>query len=95
LQIDPLENAAATNLGVIEAQAGNLEQARRLWEEAFYRAPDNMAIGLSLSEVLWQEGKQAQAREELTRMLEFNPDFPEAENLLREWSRDSSDSVRH
>ncbi len=93
MQIDPLENAAATNLGVIEAQAGNLEQAVRLWE-AFYRAPDNMAIGLSLSEVLWQEGKQAQAREELTRMLEFNPDFPEAENLLREWSRDSSDSVR-
>ena len=95
LQVDPLENAAATNLGVIEAQAGNLEQAVRLWEAAFHRAPGKIAIGLNLSKVLWQQGKQAQAREELQRVLEFNPDSPETETLLREWSRDTSDSVRH
>jgi len=95
LQIAPLENAAATNLGVIEAQAGNLERAVQLWESAFDRAPDNIAIGLNLSKVLWQQGKQAQAREELKRLLEFNPDYPDAEDLLREWSGDNSDPIRH
>jgi Flp pilus assembly protein TadD len=95
LQIDPLENAAATNLGVIEAQAGNLERAVQLWESAFYRAPGNTVIGMNLCKVLWQQGKQAQAREELKRVLEFNPDFPEAEELLREWSGATSDAVPH
>jgi len=95
LQIAPLENAAATNLAVIEAQAGNLERAVQLWESAFDRAPDNIAIGLNLSKVLWQQGKQAQAREELKRLLEFNPDYPDAEDLLREWSGHNSDPIRH
>lgn len=95
LQIDPLENVAATNLGVIEAQAGNLERAVQLWESAFYRAPGNTVIGMNLCKVLWQQGKQAQAREELKRVLEFNPDFPEAEELLREWSGATSDPVPH
>lgn len=95
LQIAPLENAAATNLGVIEAQAGNLERAVQLWESAFDRAPDNTAIGLNLCKVLWQQGKRAQAREELKRLLEFNPDLPDAEDLLREWSGNNSDPIRH
>ncbi|HEX2664638.1 MAG TPA: tetratricopeptide repeat protein, partial [Candidatus Acidoferrum sp.] len=77
-------------LGVIEAQAGNLERAVQLWESAFYRAPGDTAIGLNLCKVLWQQGKQAQAREELKRVLQFNPDVPEAADLLREWSGDTA-----
>jgi predicted CXXCH cytochrome family protein len=90
LQIDPLANAAATNLGVIEAQEGSPERAVQLWESAFYRAPGDTAIGLNLCKVLWQLGKQGRAREELGRVLEFNPDFPEAQDLLREWSGDTA-----
>ena len=95
LQFDPLETAAATNLGVIDAQTGNLEEAAKLWEAAFQRQPGNIVIGLNLSKVLWQEGRQAKAREEIKRVLEFNPDLPEAEGLLQEWSKHPPESIQH
>lgn len=95
LQVDPLETAAATDLGVIDAQMGNLPHAVQLWEAAFQREPGNITVGLNLSRVLWQEGQQAKAREVLKRVLEFNPDLPEAKTLLEEWSRDSSNSIQH
>jgi predicted CXXCH cytochrome family protein len=95
LQIDPLETAAATDLGVIDAQTGNLQEAVQLWEAAFQREPANIVIGLNLSKVLWQEGQQVKAREEIKRVLEFNPDLPEAEGLLKEWSKHLSDPIQH
>jgi tetratricopeptide (TPR) repeat protein len=95
LQIDPLETTAATDLGVIDAQTGNLQEAVQLWEAAFQREPANIVIGLNLSKVLWQEGQHAKAREEIERVLEFNPDLPEAESLLKEWSKHPSDSIQH
>jgi predicted CXXCH cytochrome family protein len=95
LQIEPLETVAAADLGVIDAQTGNLREAVQLWETAFEREPSNIAIGLNLSKVLWEEGQRAKAREEIKRVLKFNPDLPEAERLLQEWSKHSSDSVQH
>jgi predicted CXXCH cytochrome family protein len=95
LRVEPLETDAAANLGVISAQAGNLQEAVQLWEGAFQREPSNIAIGMNLSKVLWQEGQKAKAREEIKRVLEFNPDLPEAEKLLQQWSKQSSDSLQH
>jgi hypothetical protein len=95
LRIEPLNTAAATDLGVIAAQTGHLREAVQLWKGAFQREPSNIAIGLNLSKVLWQEGQKAEAREEIKRVLEFNPDFPEAETLLQQWTKQSADSIEH
>ena len=50
LKIDPLENEAATNLGILEAHAGNLRRAVELWQGAFARV---RRIGARL-ESIWQ-----------------------------------------
>ena len=87
VQKDPLDTVAATDLGVIAAQTGNLKEAERLWRQAFEREPGSSAIGLNLSKALITEGKREEARETVERVLEFNPDLPEAEQLLERMSR--------
>jgi tetratricopeptide (TPR) repeat protein len=72
---------------VIAAQTGNLKEAERLWKQAFEREPGSSAIGLNLSKALYTEGKRAEARETVERVLEFDPDLPEAKQLLQELSR--------
>jgi Flp pilus assembly protein TadD len=88
LAIDPFSNSAAINLGVIEAQEGHVDRAITLWRQAFERAPAKSAIGLNLAHVSCSTGQFEQARTYTLRVLEFNPDLPQAKNLLRELSTD-------
>jgi tetratricopeptide (TPR) repeat protein len=74
---------AATNLGVIEAQAGDLQDAVKLWQNAFERAPARSSIGLNLARTYCAAGKFAEARKFTLRTLEFNPDLPSARKLLQ------------
>jgi tetratricopeptide (TPR) repeat protein len=83
LAIDPTLIDAGTNLGVIEANRGHLREAVRLWQDAFQRAPGQSRIGMNLARVLCRAGQPAQARDSVLRVLEFNPDLPEAKNLLQ------------
>ena len=82
-----MDTVAATDLGVITAQTGNLQEAERLWRQAIEREPGSSAIGLNLSKALISEGKRKEARETVERVLEFNPDLPEAKLLLEQVSR--------
>ena len=84
LAIDPTLIGAATNLGVIEAKRGHLREAVRLWEDAFQRAPSQSLIGMNIARVLCEDGQPTGARDYVLRVLEFNPDLPEAKNLLQE-----------
>lgn len=86
LGIDPTLIDAATNLGVIEATRGNLREAVRLWEGAFQRAPGQSRIGMNIARVLCDAGQPGSARDSVLRVLEFNPDLPEAKNLLQHLS---------
>ncbi|HXY14631.1 MAG TPA: tetratricopeptide repeat protein [Terriglobales bacterium] len=88
LEIDPLSNSAAINLGVIEAQEEHVDRAISLWRQAFERAPAKSAVGLNLARVSCSIGQFDQARTYTLRVLEFNPDLPEAKKLLRELSAD-------
>ncbi len=81
LELDPYDNNAATNLGVIEAQEGHIDSAVSLWQQAFERAPWKSAIGMNLVRVFCSEGQYDKARSHLERVLEFNPDLPEAKTL--------------
>ena len=82
LKIDPLDNDAADNLGAIEARAGNLPRAVKLWQGAFARVPDRSAIGMNLAMAFCVAGQKEEARNYVTRVLEFNPDFGKAKQLL-------------
>jgi len=75
--------AAATNLGVIEANRGHLREALKLWEDAFQRGPAQSRIGMNIARVLCDAGQPSAARDYVLRVLEFNPDLPEAKNLLQ------------
>jgi predicted CXXCH cytochrome family protein len=81
---DPLATVAAANLGVIAAQAGELDRAIVLWKAAFDRQPALSAIGMNLAKAYCAKGKAEEARDEIRRVLKFNPDLPETEKMLQE-----------
>jgi Flp pilus assembly protein TadD len=74
---------AAMNLGVIEAQTGDLQGAMRLWQNAFQRTPARSTIGLNIARAYCAAGKFSEARTYTLRVLEFNPDLPSARKLLQ------------
>lgn len=82
LQLDPLANDAAANLGVLEAQSGNVRRAVQLWQGAFERVPHRSAIGVNLAMAFCVAGQTDAARRYVLRVLEFNPDFASAKRLL-------------
>jgi tetratricopeptide repeat protein/doubled CXXCH motif protein/cytochrome c554/c'-like protein len=84
LKIDPTSIDAAVNLGVIEAQAERLPAALRLWQDAFERAPDRSSIGMNIARAHCATGNLAAAKTTVVRVLEFNPDFGPAKEMLRQ-----------
>jgi tetratricopeptide (TPR) repeat protein len=88
LEIDPLANEVAGNLGVIEAQEGHMERAVALWKQAFERVPGKSAVGMNLAQVYCSSAQFDQARAYTRRVLQFNPDLPEAKSLMRSLSTD-------
>jgi len=83
LAIDPTLIDAATNLGAIEANSGHSREALRLWQDAFQRAPGQSRIGMNLARLFCNLGQPSSARDAVQRVLEFNPDLPEANALLQ------------
>lgn len=83
LKSDPDSIDAATNLGVLEAKEGHLNEAVKLWQLAFGRAPGRSEIGMNLGRSLCAVGRYDQARDDVMRVLQFNPDLDIAKQLLR------------
>ena len=81
LRFDPGRIDAAMNLGVIKAQGGHLEDAIKMWQDAFERAPGRSAIGMNLAYAFCASGQYTQARNYVSRVLEFNPDLDRARKL--------------
>jgi tetratricopeptide (TPR) repeat protein len=88
LKIDPLSNDAATNLGILEARAGNLRRAVELWIPAFARVPNRSPIGMDLAITFCAGGERDVARKYVERVLEFNPDYHKAKSLLENLGKD-------
>lgn len=87
LAADPNLKDAATNLGVIEAQSGDLPGAADLLRGAFGRAPGRSSIGLDLARVYCLGGKPGDARTIVDRVLEFNPDMGAAKEFQQALNR--------
>jgi predicted CXXCH cytochrome family protein len=88
LQADPQMIDAAANLGVIEARAGNYSRAADLWGPAFARAPGRSAIGMNLAHISCDTGQFDKARAYVARVLQFNPDSPNAKSFAKALSAD-------
>jgi len=88
LEIDPLSNEAALNLGVIEAQAGNADRAIKLWQGPFDRIPGRSEVGMNLALLYCSTGKMEKARTTIAQVLKFNPDLTSARNLQRQLNSD-------
>jgi Flp pilus assembly protein TadD len=83
LSLDPGLVDVETNLGVLYAQSGDLQDAIKLWKDGFRRAPGNSEIGIDMARALCAEGRTDEARDTTLRVLEFNPDSSAAKALLR------------
>jgi tetratricopeptide (TPR) repeat protein len=68
---------------VIEAQTGDVQDALKLWQNAFERTPARSGIGLNIVRAYCAAGKFSEARAYTLRVLEFNPDLASARKLLR------------
>jgi predicted CXXCH cytochrome family protein len=81
LAIDPTLIDAATNLGVMKAQAGDLTSGVALWKPAFEHSPGSSRIGMNIVIAYCAAGKFDEARMYVRRVLEFNPDYGAAKTL--------------
>lgn len=95
LRIDPLAGEAASDLAVIEANAGHMERAIELWKGAFERAPARSSLGLNLARGLCVAGHGDQAHAMVARVLEFNPDSAAARGMLRQLDSGEAKCVAH
>ena len=91
LKANPRSNTAATNLGILDAHAGDLRDAVKLWQGAFARVPYRSEIGIDLAIVFCADKQKNVAREYLNRVLEFNPDYGKAKQLLSHLNDDSGE----
>jgi hypothetical protein len=82
LALDPTLIDASTNLGVIEAQMGNLDAAIDLLQGAFQRAPGRSIVGMNLARAFCLAGRLNDAQAMVRRVLEFNPDMHAAKVFL-------------
>jgi hypothetical protein len=82
VQLRPRANTAATNLGILEARSGDLQDAVRLWQQAFDRVPYRSAIGMDLAIAFCAANQKDEARHYVERVLEFNPDYAIARQML-------------
>ena len=82
LTIDPTLADAATNLGVIYARQGNARLALSLWIPVSDRNPARSEVGMNIANTWCAASKPDRAQDALLRVLEFNPDFGPAKDML-------------
>jgi hypothetical protein len=81
-RMDGEQYAAGAALGAYQMQAGNLEEAVRLWRQTLAISPALLLVRQNLATALWRTGHADQAQATLRQALEFNPSFQPAKDLL-------------
>ena len=83
-RMDGEQYAAGAALGAYQMQAGNLEEAVRLWRQTLAISPALLLVRQNLAVALWRTGHPDQAQTTLREALEFNPSFQPAKDLLNQ-----------
>ncbi len=78
LELDPGLTAAATNLGALLAEAGDLDGARDAFDQALESDPDQPEASSNLAELALREGEAEVAIEGFRHVLRVEPDFLDA-----------------
>ena len=86
--MDSEQYAAGAALGAYQMQAGNLEEAIRLWNQTLAISPALVLVRQNLATALLRTGRPDQAQETLRKALEFNPSFQPARELLNQILKD-------
>jgi tetratricopeptide (TPR) repeat protein len=81
LRADPLNETAAGDLAVLDAEAGDFAAALPLLETAFKHDPGATAAGIDLAVAQCRLGQPVRAAETLERVLLFSPDSGAAKRL--------------
>ena len=81
---DREQYAAGAALGAYQMQAGNLEEAIRLWRQTLAISPALLLVRQNLAIAQWRTGHADQAQATLRQALEFNPAFQPAKDLLNQ-----------
>jgi tetratricopeptide (TPR) repeat protein len=87
-RVDGEQYAAGAALGAYQMQAGNLEDAVRLWKQTLAISPALTLVRQNLATALWRTGHADQAQATLRQALEFNPAFQPAKDLLDQILKD-------
>ena len=83
-RMDGEQYAAGAALGAYQMQAGNFEEAIRLWRQTLAISPALLLVRQNLATALLRTGRPDQAQEALRKALEFNPSFQPAKDLLNQ-----------
>ena len=83
-RMDREQYAAGAALGAYQMEAGNLEEAVRLWRQTLAISPALVLVRQNLATALLRTGHPEQAQETLRKALEFNPSFQPAKDLLNQ-----------
>lgn len=86
--MDREQYAAGAALGAYQMEAGNLEEAVRLWRQTLAISPALVLVRQNLATALLRTGHPEQAQETLRKALEFNPAFQAAKDLLNQITKD-------
>ena len=81
---DAEQYAAGAALGAYQMQAGNLEEAIRLWKQTLAISPALVLVRQNLATALLRTGHADEAKAILRESLEFNPSFQAARDLLNQ-----------
>ena len=76
IELNPMDDWAQNNLGVIYSKAGDREKALACYERANEIAPDALKLGNVIGEQVWL-GRDAEAESTLAEFERFYPDNPE------------------
>jgi tetratricopeptide (TPR) repeat protein len=88
LQVDPGSSEALVQLASAHVSAGELPQAKELFEQAIARHPLDASGHGGLAHTLRKLGETEQALGALERALELEPGYVWAWDALREWPRE-------
>jgi predicted CXXCH cytochrome family protein len=82
LEVDPADLTALSNLGILLARQGKLDEAIAMLRPAFDRNRDISGLAMNLARIECMAGHGASAQATLQATLVYNPDLSDVQRLL-------------
>ncbi|QNI32960.1 tetratricopeptide repeat protein [Alloacidobacterium dinghuense] len=90
LKVDPQNLTALSDLGILRAKSGDLQEAIALLRPAFERNQDVIGLAKNLAQVQCMLGDAVSARMTLEKTLQFSPGLEDVQQMLTQMASCSS-----